>query len=293
MNISCFSTSKYMGKKVQGKFKIIKLFSTYGKFGIIVILFMLFIGIVSILFMGNSYKIPSGRSLEAPSLVHLLGTDDLGIDLLAQICHGAVVSILVGFCSAALAGIGGSIFGILSGYYGGWMDKLVMGICDTLMVIPQLPLMIILGALFGPSIKNIVLVIALLSWSRPARIVRSKVLSMRHERYITASQSYGAGFLHLVVKHFLPGVFPIMMVSVIGTISHAIRAEASLSFLGLGDPTSKSWGVILNRSINFKGIYFTDYWKWWVMAPLSMLILLVLSISFVSRDMEKVANKKL
>lgn len=293
MNISYFRNAKYIEKKDSQKLNIIDLLSPFGKIGLTIILFMLSLGLISVLFMGNTYQIPSGHSLEAPSLSHLLGTDDLGIDILAQICHGALVSILVGFLSAALAGIGGGILGILSGCYGGWIDKLVMGICDIIMVIPQLPLMIVLGAFLGPSVKNIILVIALLSWSRPARIVRSKVLSMRYEKYITAAQCYGAGFLHLVVKHFLPGVLPIMMVSVIGTISHAIRAEASLSFLGLGDPTSKSWGVILNRSINFPGIYFTDYWKWWVMAPLLVLILLILSVSFLSRDMEKIANKKL
>lgn len=293
MKVCDVKVLKNVEKRIAKKIHKIDRFSILGKIGIVVIFIMIISGLISIIVMGDNYRIPSGLSLEAPSFSHLLGTDDLGIDLLGQICHGAIISILVGFFSAALAGIGGGILGILSGYYRGWVDKLVMGICDTLMVIPHLPLMIVLGAFFGSSLRNIILVIAILSWSRPARIARSKVLSVRNERYIIAAQSYGAGFFHLLYKHFLPEVLPIMMVSVIRTVSHAIRTEASLSFLGLGDPTSRSWGIILNHSLNFKGIYFTDYWKWWVMSPLIALTLLVVSIAFVSRDIEKIVNKKL
>ncbi len=279
-------------RKIPGKLRNFNIFSAYGKIGFVFVLLMVLTGIISVLFMGEAHKIPSGASLEAPGLIHPLGTDDLGIDILAQILHGAFVSIQVGFFSAMLAGIGGSTLGILAGYCGGWTDKLIMGICDVMMVIPQLPLMIVLGAFFGPSLRNIILVIVILSWSRPARIARARVLSMRQEGYIIAAKSYGAGFRHLAVKHFIPGILPIILVSIIRLISKAIRAEAGLTFLGLGDPTSKSWGVILNRSINFSGIYYTDYWKWWVMSPLTVLILLVLSISFIARDMELLFHNK-
>ncbi len=279
-------------KKVLAKLRNLHLFSIYGKIGLVFVLLVVLTGIISVMFMGNAHKIPSGGSLEAPGLIHPLGTDDLGIDILAQIAHGAFISIQVGLFSAVLAGMGGSMLGILAGYCGGWTDKFIMGICDIMMIIPQLPLMIVLGAFFGPSLRNIILVIVILSWSRPARTVRASVLSMCQEGYIITAKSYGASFRHLAARHFIPGIFPVILVSVIRIISSAIRAEAGLTFLGLGDPTSKSWGVILNRSINFSGIYFTDYWKWWVIAPLAVLILLVLSISFIARDMELLLTNK-
>lgn len=273
--------------------EFIKALSIYGKTSLVVIVFIIVMGVSSVLFLGDAYSVPSGSSLEAPSLSHLLGTDDLGIDILAQICHGAVISLLVGFGSAVLAGMGGSIFGILAGYCGGWVDRLICGLCDIMAVIPQLPLMIVLGAFFGPSTRNIILVIAILSWVGPARIARSKVLSLGSEKYIIAAKSYGESFFHILKKHLLPRLLPVIMVSMVRIINHAIVAEAGLTFLGLGDPTSKSWGVILNRVMSFKGIYFTDFWKWWLLPTMIVLTLLVLSVAWISRDLEQITNRKL
>lgn len=267
-------------------------FSGFGKFGIGVIGLMVGLCMVSFFFLGDLHRLPSGDAFEAPSLSHWLGTDDLGIDIFAQISHGAGVSMGVGFSTALLAGVGGSILGILAGYHGKWVDKLVTGLCDVMMSIPSLPLMIVLGAFFGASIAHIILVIVLLSWVGPARTVRSRVLSMRSENYIVAAKSYGAGFGHLAVRHFIPGLLPIISVSMIRIVSHAVVAEAGLSYLGLGDPLSKSWGIILNRAINFSGIYFTDFWKWWLMSPLVSLMILVVAVAFISRDLEKIVNTK-
>ncbi|GAB6156462.1 ABC transporter permease [Desulfosporosinus burensis] len=270
----------------------IKRLTVMGKMGLAVVLMVLFLGIFSGWLSFHPYNIPSGGSLEAPGAVHWLGTDDLGIDLWAQVCFGARISIIVGFGTALLAGIGGSIIGIFSGYSGGLTDKMIMRITDMVIVLPDLPMMIVLGAFFGPSVRNIIIVLALFSWTVPARIVRSKVLSVKQEKYVTAAISYGAGFWHLTLRHFLPNILPLVMVSVIRLTSRAIVAEAGLAFLGLGDPTSKSWGLILNHAINFKGIYFTDYWKWWVVSPVTAIMLLVTAIAFISRDIEKIINSK-
>lgn len=274
------------------KGNMIKEFTVLGKIGAIVVFIILFIGIFADWLSVHSYSIPSGDSLEAPGTVHWLGTDDLGIDIWAQICFGARISIIVGFGTALLAGIGGSIIGMFSGYFGGMTDKIVMRITDIMIVLPDVPIMIVLGAFFGSSIKNIIIVLALFSWTIPARIVRSKVLSIKREKYVVAAKSYGANFLHLTLRHFLPNIFPLVMVSVIRLVSRAIVAEAGLAFLGLGDPTSKSWGLILNYAINFRGIYFTDYWKWWVVSPIAAIVLLVTAIAFISRDIERIFNSK-
>lgn len=124
-----------------------------------------------------------------------------------------------------------------------------------------MPMIIVLGMFFGSGIKSIILVISILSWVGPARIARSKILAIREEKFIILSQNYGARFFHLLTKHFIPLVFPVLMVSVIKIISRGIMAEAGIAFLGLGDPTVKSWGMMLNRGLNFPGIYFTEYFK--------------------------------
>lgn len=273
--------------------EIFKRFSFWGKTSSAVLMMVILVALFSPYLSSFTSQIPSGESLEPPGSRHWLGTDDLGIDLWAQICYGARVSIIIGFGTALLAGVGGSIAGIFSGYYGGITDKILMRITDMIIVLPDLPMMIVLGAFFGPSLKNIIIVLALFSWTGPARIVRSKVLSLKQAASVTAARSYGAGFWHLTMRHFLPAILSVVLVSMIRLVSRAVVAEAGLAFLGLGDPTSKSWGLILNHAINFSGIYFTDYWKWWMISPLAAITLLVIAVAFLAREMEKMVDTKL
>lgn len=268
-------------------------FTIWGKIAIIFIVLIIVIGIFAPYLSPYPHNAPSGKALQAPSKEHLLGTDDLGIDLLSQIIYGARLSIIIGFSTSILAGLGGAIIGVMAGYYGGAIDKITMRLADMMIALPNLPMMILLGAFFGPSIRNIVLVLVLFSWTAPARIIRSKIISIKQESYIVMAKSYDARFSHLFKTHFFPEIMPILAITIIRITSRAIVAEAGLSFLGLGDPTSKSWGLILNHAINFRGIYFTDYWKWWVMAPLLATMLLILSISYISKDLERVLNEKL
>ncbi len=139
---------------------------------------------------------------------------------------------------------------------------------------------------FGPNLKNVIIVLSIFSWVGPARIIRSKVISIRDENYIKFAKSCGASFFHILRKHILPQIFPLVSISMVKIISKAIIAESSLSFLGLGDPVSKSWGMILNHAIDFDGIYFTNYWKWWITAPLFSIIILVLSFAFIGKEIE-------
>ncbi len=289
-----------MKEKIRGSIQIcrnglqkINKFSISGQIAMIIILLVLMIGILADWLSPHSYLLPSGKALMPPNTQHWLGTDELGIDLWAQICHGARLSIFIGMGTAFLAGLGGCMIGILSAYLGGFTDRFTMRITDLMIVLPDLPMMIVLGVFFEPSIYNIILVLALFSWTAPARIVRSKILSMKQEKYIIVAISYGAGFLHLTINHFLTGVLPLATVSIIRLTGRAIVAEAGLAFLGIGDPTSKSWGLILNHAVHFKGIYFTEFWKWWVLAPLLSITLLVMAIAMLARDCEKLVNSKL
>ncbi|NLV86090.1 MAG: ABC transporter permease [Clostridiales bacterium] len=276
--------------------KVAKFFnkcSLGGKLSILFLIFLMLMAVFGTIFARHSAFIPSGSAFTAPNSEHFLGTDDLGIDLWAQLCEGAKLSLTIGICSALLSGIAGSFIGIICGYYGGVLDKIVMRISDILIAIPSLPLMIVMGVFFGAAIRNIILVLAIFSWTGPARIARSKVISLKEEKFIKIAESYGGGIFYLTFKHFLPAVFPIVMVSFIRLINRGIVSEASLSFLGLGDPTAKSWGLILNHAISFKAIYFTDFWKWWLVGPFAAITLTVLSIAILARDTEKFLNVKL
>jgi peptide/nickel transport system permease protein len=168
-----------------------------------------------------------------------------------------------------------------------------MRVIDVTMALPSLPLLIVISAFMGPSIVNVIIILVLFSWARPARIARSQTLSVKTHAYIIAARNYGASSWYLLRRHIFPEVLPILLVLVIGITSHAIVAEAGLAFLGLGDPTSKSWGMMLNYATGFRSIYFTPYWQWWLVPPLLALISLLLCLAFISRDLERVLDPKL
>lgn len=235
----------------------------------------------------------SGSPLLPPQRNHLLGTDELGVDLWAQICYGARISILIGCSTAVLAAFGGGMLGLAAGYLGGLADKLLMRVIDVMIILPDLPLMIVLAAFLGPSLFNIVLVLACFSWVIPARIVRSQVLTLKERQYIKSAETYGASSCYLIRKHFLPEVFPLLAVNMIRLTGRAVIAEAGLSFLGLGDPTSKSWGLILYHALNFKGIFYTEFWKWWVVFPWLAISMLVIALAFLSRELEHIIDPRM
>jgi peptide/nickel transport system permease protein len=222
-----------------------------------------------------------------------MGTDDLGVDIWAQVCFGARISLLVGIGTALLAGLGGALAGILAGYCGGWVDRILMRLIDILLVLPDLPVMIVLAAFFGPSVWTVIGVLSAFSWVFTARIVRARVLSLKQRRFIQAAETYGAGPLYLMRRHFLPEIFPLVAVGMIRLAGRAIVAEAGLSFLGLGDPTSRSWGFILHHALSFPGIYYTAFWKWWLLFPWLALTLVVLALALIGKDFENIADPRM
>ena len=266
----------------------LKKFSLSGKISVLFIFMIIIIAIFAPYFFFYSPDRSSGPPLNPPGKGHIFGTDDLGYDIWSQICYGARVSLLVGFGTAFLSALGGGIIGIISGYYGGIIDKIIMRIVDIMIIMPGLPVMIVMAAFFGPSLLNIILVISIFSWVIPARIIRSQVLRLKEMKYIKSAETYGANPLYLIRKHFLPEVFPLLAVNIIKISGRAIVAEASLSFLGLGDPASRSWGLILHHALNFEGIYYTPFWKWWLVYPWLALSLLIVSLAFLSRELEDI-----
>ncbi|MNI25777.1 putative D,D-dipeptide transport system permease protein DdpC [compost metagenome] len=267
--------------------RFLRRFSMSGKLALAVFLLFFFVAVFANLLSPHSAFEPSAQALQPPSGKHWLGSDDLGIDLWAQLVQGTRNSLLIGLGTACLAGLGGALLGMLSSYKGGWIDRLIMWLTDTALALPSLPIMIVCGAFFGPSLFNILLVLTLFSWMTPARLVRTKALALREEPYVWLSRSYGASFWHIITRHFLPSLTPLMLVSCIRLVNRAVIAEASLSYLGLGDPLSRSWGLLMHHAVQFKNIYYTPFWKWWVISPLAALILFVVSLALLARELEK------
>jgi peptide/nickel transport system permease protein len=197
----------------------------------------------------------TARRLEAPSHEHLLGLDDLGRDVLSRIIVGARVSLRVGFSVVILASIVGITLGAMAGYFGGWMDTIIMRITDILLAFPGILLAIAMVAVLGPSLNNVVLALATIGWVGYARLVRGQVLKVREMDYVVAAKALGARSPRVIALHVLPNVInPVIVMATLG-LAGAILSEASLSFLGLGvQPPTPSWGAMLTSGRRYLGI---------------------------------------
>ena len=224
--------------------------------------------------------------LQRPSGENILGTNDLGQDLLSELIAGTRASLFTGIIVAVITVSLGTIAGLVSGYLGGWMDSLLMRITDLILVLPFLPLVILIRVYLGPSQRNIILVLTIFFWAWPARLIRARVLSTRADTYIEAARALGANPLQIMAGHLWSSVRPLALVQVVLIASASILAESSLSFLGLGDPSGKSWGTMLYFA-RASGAFLSDAWKWWVLPTGLMITLTVLSLGLISYSLEQ------
>jgi peptide/nickel transport system permease protein len=214
-----------------------------------------------------------------PGARHLLGTDSAGRDVLARLLYGARISMLVGIVSVTIAAIIGTLVGIYSGYCGSWVDNVLMRVTEVVMTFPVLFAVIVLVALIGPNLFNVIVVIGVLGWPGLARLIRGQVLSLRQMDYVTAARATGAGDWRILRLHIAPGVMPYVMVAGTLLMASAILTEAALSFLGLGVqiPTS-TWGNMLYSAQSLAVLQGMP-WLW--IPPGAAIALAVLAVNFV------------
>lgn len=229
--------------------------------------------------------------LMPPGASHWLGTDEIGRDLLSLVLHGTRISLLVGFsCAAMSIGIG-TLVGLLAGYFGGWTDDVLMRLTDLFVVIPRLPLVLITVAVLGPSLTNTILVIGALIWAGTARIIRVQTMSMKKRLFVERARSLGASHFHIIRRHILPNVMPLVFANTVLVIATAIYLESTVSFLGLGDPTHISWGMILHYAFVSVALSFGAYW--YVVPPGLMIVLAVLAFTMCGYALDEILNPKL
>ena len=231
-----------------------------------------------------------GDLLAPPDAQHLLGRDDAGKDVLSQLIYGAQVSLTVGFVASVMSMFIGTTVGLMAGYYGGRIGNALMRLVDFLMVIPDLPLMLVIISLWGRGLWKIILVIGILSWTYTARLVRSQVLSIKERQFILRARAIGAGSLRIIARHIFPQVLPIILAEAVLSVSGAIIAESSLSFLGLGDPTLVSWGMMLNFAFE-RAI---SRMAWWFLLPPGFAIVWVsVGLIMMGSTLEEIVNPRL
>lgn len=229
--------------------------------------------------------------LNPPSPQHLLGTDDMGRDVLANLISGARISLMIGGVATAISMGIGTLIGIVSGYFGKAVDNALMRFTDFFLVIPWLPLMMVLAAILGTSLWNIIFVIGITGWAGTARVVRSQTLSVKERQYVERAISVGAGSGHIMARHILPNVFPLVFANTVLVAAVAIVSETTLSFLGLGDPTTASWGMMLHYAFESGSTSAGAYWYY--LPPGICVVLVVLSFTLLGYAFDEIMNPKL
>jgi peptide/nickel transport system permease protein len=240
---------------------------------------------------GLSEATAQGRPFESPSLRYPLGTDEFGRSVLTLLIWGSRTSLLVGLLATVGAMTIGSTVGIVGGYYGRAVDSLLNALTNWFLVIPWIPLAIVLAASLSPSLVTVSIVIAVTSWASTARLVRAQVLSVKERGFVERTRSLGAGSWHVMTRHVLPNVFPIILANTVLTIAVAILSETTLAILGLGDPNSTSWGTIVEGAFA-QGAITIGAW-WYLLPPGIAIALVVLAFMLVGNTLDEVVNPRL
>ncbi|THA71345.1 ABC transporter permease [Streptomyces sp. A0642] len=232
-----------------------------------------------------------GGALESPSAEFPLGTDQFGRSVLALLIWGARVSLTVGLLAAFLCVAIGTVVGIVAGHFRGWYATVLMRVTDWFLVMPTLVLAIALATVMDRSLWTVIIAIGVTTWPTTARLVRAQTLAVESRPYIERARALGGGHGHIMLRHVLPNVMPLVLAQTTLVISSAILTEATLAFLGLGDPTITSWGGMLQDAREAGAVSAGD---WWYLAPPGIAIALVaLAFTLCGRAIETVLNPKL
>lgn len=232
-----------------------------------------------------------GDVLEPPSAEFWLGTDHAGRSVLDRTVYGARVSLVVGVAAALLSVGIGTIVGMCAGHFGRWVSAVLMRVTDFFLVLPALVLAIALSTMLSRSLATIILAIGVTSWPSTARLVRAQTLTVEARPYIERAQALGGGHRHILSRHVLPAVLPLVLANTTLAVGSAIIAESTLAFLGLGDPTNESWGLMLKQAVD-TGSVTAGAW-WYLLPPGVAIVLVVLSFTLCGRALEIVVNPNL
>lgn len=234
----------------------------------------------------------SGDPLSPPSWRHPLGTNRYGQDIVSQLIVGTRAPLQV----AAIAGVLGMLIagtiGMTAGWLGGRVDSIFMVVTDFLLVLPRLPLLLLLGFYVGGDLVALGVIVALLAWPFPARVLRSQVLSLRRQDHLRAAVGFGAGNSHVLRAHIAPELGLVLIEGLIRVATVAVFLQAGLAFLGIGPQGVISWGAMIDSATGFTSLFYSRAWAWWLVPPVVTIVLLVLSLTFVGVGLEQAFNPR-
>lgn len=240
--------------------------------------------------LGTSPTAPSPAAFHPPSVAHPLGTNDFGQDLLAQLVHGARLSLAVAVGAGLLATLAGGLVGAAAGLARGWRDSVLMRLTDAFLAIPAVVVVIVIAAHFQFGPAGLVLVIALFGWPFTARVVRARTLTVAGKAHVLAARTFGASTRYILYRHLLPDLAPVLVVGFLRSARRAVFLEAGLAFLGIGDPTVVSWGAMIQGALRF---FYLDAWIWWLLPPALAIAAVILAFTLLGNVLEALLDPRL
>ncbi|MFB0522808.1 MAG: ABC transporter permease [Candidatus Bathyarchaeia archaeon] len=268
--------------------------SRMGLLGVAILLFFVFVSVFAEVLAPYPIGPKEGDRkaiLKPPSGKYVLGTDELGRDLLSILIHGGRVSLMIGLIATLVTAMIGTFIGVTAGYFGGKTEEILMRFTDVLLVIPGLPLMIVLASILGATYWNMILVIGIRGWTGTARVLRAQVLSLKEKPFVESARAIGASDARIIGRHILPNVLPLIVAQMVLRIGSSILSASSLSFLGLGDPTHLSWGMTLHYAFGVGSLFSNFYW--YLVPPGVCIALVVLAFSFVGYAFDQIVNPRI
>lgn len=254
--------------------------------GIVLILFVI-VAVFAPVLAPYDPRAFTGKPAERPSAAHPLGTNDIGQDILSELIFGARISLIVALAASVGTIALGLLIGGLAGYVGGWVDTLLMRIVDVWLALPRLPLLILLAALIGAGVLQTIAIITLLFWPSTARVMRAQTQVLRTRGYVRMARQFGGSAAYVLRRHVLPALAPLIAFELVMAAGRAVAMEAGLAFLGIGDATAKSWGLMMRFAMNYRGLLMSERWLWWLLPPALCLTMLILALTFIGIGLEK------
>ncbi|MBW1780375.1 MAG: ABC transporter permease [Deltaproteobacteria bacterium] len=228
--------------------------------------------------------------MSLPSADHLLGTNDGGQDIFSELLYAVRNTVAFGLLSGLTALVLGVLIGAISGWFGGFVDAILMRIADILLAIPAVMILILTAALFYPPPYILALILASLMWPTIGKAIRAQTLSLRQSLHVKAASQMGGGSWHIIRRHLLPEMFPLYLIGFAAKARMAVFMEAALAFLGLFDPSRKSLGMMIAYALKY---YYMDIWWHWLMPPILCLSLIIMAVTFLAISLEQVVDPRL
>jgi len=261
--------------------------------GVLIVSFMLLTALFAPIISPYDPHALSGQSLEAPSAQHLLGTNNIGQDILSQLIWGARESLFVAIVGASLSVLFAVIIGVVPTLLGGFAEMVGGRLVDLLLAIPGFPLVLLIATLAGRSRTVLIMVIAIAGTPMMARVLTAQSKTLRQRGFISSARAFGGGSGYVTRRHLAPGLGPVIVTRFVDWAGIAVLLQAGLAFLGLADPTGISWGLMLNRAVSQQGLYFTSVWIWWVLPAGLAVTATILGLTLLGVGLEPVLNRRL